>query len=234
MPSAVAIGNLSLNIAFVLYLVIYLPQIKHNQKPEHLAELSLGWHFTITISFALDLAYSLLKPLPWQYQTVSVVALGLLSIQHLQLTLLAKKQKSPKLKLFHATTILFLLGLVVFSTFFHAFKLPTWTLAIGTVSRIGFLINMLPQIYQNMKLQSAEALSTTFLNLSILLTTLDMISAWCLDWGLPNQIGSPITLMLTLTLRWQKAYYSRGRGFTVNLPYVSDVEVVSNNTTPKP
>lgn len=209
MPSAVAIGNLSLNIAFVIYLVIYLPQIKHNQKPEHLAELSLGLHFIIITSFILDLAYSLLKPLPWQYQTVSIVALILLSIQHLQLTLLAKAQSNKKLALLQITGALFLLSLGLFYLCFEALKPAILTLTIGTISRLGFLLYMLPQIYQNMKLQSADALSTTFLNLSILLTTLDMISAWCLDWGLPNQIGSPITLMLTLTLRWQKAYFSK-------------------------
>lgn len=209
MISPTTLGNLTLNLAFMLYLVVYVPQIRHNNNKHHLAELSISLHMIIMTSFVFDLIYSVLKPLPWQYRAVSLVALTTLSIQQIQLMRLAQQCGHIKL----LTTLgLFALSLVLMLTgFFYCgtthYSSNTIVL-IGWISRIGFLIYTLPQIIQNHRLNSAKALSTVFLSLSLFLSLLDLTSAWCLDWGWPNKLGTPLTISLTLMLLWQKKRYA--------------------------
>jgi hypothetical protein len=209
MISPTTLGNLTLNLAFVLYLIVYVPQIRHNKHKHHLAELSISLHIIIMTSFVLDLIYSLLKPLPWQYRAVSVVALTTLSIQQIQLMRLA--QQRGQLRLLSALS-LFSLSLVLMLTGFFYFGTTHYSnntiFLIGWSSRIGFLSYTLPQIIQNRRLNSAKALSTVFLSLSLFLSLLDLTSAWCLDWGWPNKLGTPFTISLTLMLLWQKKRYA--------------------------
>jgi len=205
MMNAATLGNLTLNLAFVLYLIVYVPQIRHNKNAEHLAELSTSLHMILMASFVLDLAYGFLKPLPWQYRAVSVVALSLLTIQHMQLMRLAQTRRQlalfRRLSFFGLGLILMLAGMFYIDASVYSNKTIFW---IGWISRIGFLSYTLPQIIQNHRLNSAQALSTTYLNLSLFLSLLDLISAWCLDWGWPNKLGTPFTISLTLILLWQK------------------------------
>jgi uncharacterized protein with PQ loop repeat len=206
-----ALGNLTLNIAFVLYLIVYVPQIRHNKNKHHLAELSISLHMIIMTSFVLDLLYGLLKPLPWQYRAVSIVALGTLCIQQLQLMRLAQQRGQillfATLGMFYLSLILILIFTSVF--YFDALSSSSNTiLLIGWVSRIGFLSYIVPQIIKNHRMNSAKALSTSFLSLSLFLSLLDLTSAWCLDWGWPNKLGTPLTITLTLMLLWQKKRYT--------------------------
>ena len=209
MISLTTLGNITLNLAFVLYLIVYVPQIRHNKNKHHLAELSTSLHMIIMTSFVFDLIYALLKPLPWQYRAVSLVALGTLSIQQIQLMQLAHLRAHIKLL---STLGLFALSLVLILTGFFYFKTISYSdnaiFLIGWVSRIGFLSYTLPQIMQNHRLNSAKALSTVFLSLSLFLSLLDLTSAWCLDWGWPNKLGTPLTISLTLMLLWQKRRYA--------------------------
>lgn len=207
--SSTTLGNLTLNIAFVLYLIVYVPQIRHNKNKHHLAELSISLHMIIMTSFVLDLLYSLLKPLPWQYRAVSIVALGTLSIQQMQLMRLAL-QRGQTLLL--SALGFFCLSLILILTsvfYFDVLSSSSNTiLLIGWVSRVGFLSYIVPQIIKNYRMSSAKALSTSFLSLSLFLSLLDLTSAWCLDWGWPNKLGTPLTITLTLMLLWQKKRYT--------------------------
>jgi len=204
------LGNLTLNLAFVLYLIVYVPQIRHNTNSTHLAQLSTSLHILLMTSFVLDLIYGFLKPLPWQYRAVSMVALSLLGVQQLQLMQLARKRGHvvlfKNLSFFALSLVLILAGFFYFDTRFYSSKS---IFLIGWLSRIGFLSYTVPQIIQNHRLNSAQALSTTFLSLSLFLSLLDLTSAWCLDWGWPNKLGTPFTISLTLILLWQKKRYPR-------------------------
>lgn len=209
MINATALGNITLNFSFVLYLIVYLPQIRHNKNTQHLAELSTSLHAILMASFVLDLAYGVFKPLPWQYQAVSLIFLGLLTIQHIQLMRLAQKHYQHllfnRLKLLGLGLIFVLVGIFYTNVDFYSDNAIFW---IGWASRIGFLSYTLPQVIQNYRLNSAQALSTTYLRLSFLLSLLDLTSAWCLDWGWPNKLGAPFTISLTLILLWQKKRYT--------------------------
>ena len=208
MITATELGNLSLNISFFLYLIVYLPQIHHNRKPEYLKQLSLNLHVIIIASFTLDYMYSVLMPLPWQYQIISIIALCLLSIQHLQLMQLAWANQKRK-RFLHLSVFLSAIVFVLACFFYLG---PThysrnMTLFIGYIARVGFLTYVLPQIIRNYRLASADALNPLFLILSLCLSSLDLISAWCLDWGWPNKLGTPLNILLTLLLIWQKNHY---------------------------
>lgn len=209
--SPTTLGNITLNIAFVLYLIVYIPQLRHNKNKHHLAELSISLHMIIMTSFVLDLLYGLLKPLPWQYRAVSIVALGTLSIQQMQLMRLAQQRAQvllcSALGLFCLSLMLILIltGIIYFDALSNS---SNAIVLIGWVSRIGFLSYILPQIIKNHRMNSAKALSTTFLTISLFLSFLDLTSAWCLDWGWPNKLGTPLTITLTLMLLWQKKRYT--------------------------
>ncbi|MDF1685114.1 MAG: PQ-loop repeat-containing protein [Legionellaceae bacterium] len=209
--SPTTLGNLTLNIAFVLYLIVYVPQIRHNKNKHHLAELSISLHMLIMTSFVLDLLYALFKPLPWQYRAVSIAALSTLSIQQFQLMRFAQERGQIRLlavlSLFSVSliSILMLLGFFYFDAMAHS---SNTILLIGWVSRVGFLSYIVPQIIKNYRMSSAKALSTSFLALSLFLSLLDLTSAWCLDWGWPNKLGTPLTITLTLMLLWQKKRYA--------------------------
>jgi uncharacterized protein with PQ loop repeat len=216
MITTTALGNLSLNISFFLYLIVYLPQIQHNRKPAHLKQLSLTLHIMIIASFLLDYAYSVLLPLPWQYQTVAIIALSLLGIQHIQLMQLAWRNKH--LKRFLGLNVF--LYIILFALIYFFYLGPThysrnMILFIGYIARIGFLIYVLPQIIQNYRMRSAKALNPLFLKLSLFLSSLDLISAWCLNWGWPNKLGTPLNILLTLILLWQMKHY---RDSTIKTP----------------
>jgi len=251
MITTAMIGAISLNISFVLYLLVYLPQVFHNRKPNHIPSLSLGMHFILYTSYCLDLFYGFSRDLQWQYKTVSVVSLTLLIIQHLQITYHhsprhpERSEGSPGCKtnslhgfdqpcaksrrslaslgmtggllgmtwgrLLFNFNLFFLLatGLILYYFFVlqdgHLSEQATQT--IGYISRMGFLIYTLPQIMKNRALKTTKAISINFIFLSLTLSMLDMTSAWCLDWGWPNKLGSPLTISLMLIMLMQTRKY---------------------------
>jgi uncharacterized protein with PQ loop repeat len=210
------IGTISLNISFVFYLLVYLPQILHNRKSNHISSLSMGMHFILYSSYCLDLLYGFSCDLQWQYKTVSVVSLTLLVIQHIQITCHYHTQK--KWLLFNFNLIfIFTAGvsIVYFFTVYQASVSELTSQIIGYLSRAGFLIYTLPQIMKNRALKSANAISIKFIYLSLTLSMLDMTSAWCLDWGWPNKLGSPLTMSLMLIMLLQIKKYNSPRSIPI-------------------
>ena len=209
MLTANLVGTISLNLSFVLYLFVYVPQIIHNRNADHLAHLSVSMHGLLYMAYCLDLLYGFSNHLQWQYKTVSVVGLTLLAIQHLQLTGYFWTRQAWSAVQVHAIFLL-ITGLAVLYFFLieHGQVSDTRTQTIGYLSRVCFLLYTLPQIIKNNALKSAQAISLNFLYLNISLSTLDLISAWCLDWGWPNKLGSPITACLMLVLLLQRRLYT--------------------------
>lgn len=202
-------GTISLNCSFILYLLVYLPQIIHNHQSNHLATLSLGMHFILYLGYFLDLFYGFSSQLPWQYKTVSLVGLTLLTIQHLQITYYWWIKK----KLFLTSCNLFFL-LSTLSFLFYFFKIDSEcftvqsTALIGYISRVLFILYSLPQIIKNYRIKYANAITIRFVYLNLALCTFDMVSAWCLNWGWPNKLASPLMFCLMLVLLIQIRTYS--------------------------
>lgn len=208
-------GMTSLNISFVLYLVVYLPQIFHNRNTHYLAGLSLNMHYILCLSYCLDLFYGFSNHLQWQYKMVSVVSLSVLSFQHLQIThyFWLQKKKIP----LYCNLLLLLVAacsIVYFFIIQKASLTSSATQIIGYLSRTGFLMYTIPQIIKNRAIKSADSLSLKFIYLSMSLSLLDMISAWCLDWGWPNKLAAPIMVCLMLILLMQFRRYNTSSPLT--------------------
>ena len=212
MSIALTIGNISLNISFFLYLILYLPQIIHNRQSTHIAHLSLSTHFLLYLSYCFDLFYGVANHLPWQYKTVSFVGLSLVIVQHLQLTQFLFRKKA----FFSIYFNLFCFGLTILGNYYffvrcHGELTEQITLIVGSIARFCGLIYCLPQVLKNKRSQSATAISTPFVYLNLCLALLDMISAWCLDWGWPNKLASPLTIIIMLTILFQIKHYAQPR-----------------------
>lgn len=206
--SASLIGSISLNISFVLYLIVYLPQIIHNRKTANIAQLSLGLHLLLLSSYLFDLCYGFSSHLPWQYKTVSIIGLSLVIIQHMQLTQFFTKNNYSRLAMM--STAFIVLSSVALYYFFIIAEgvLPAEeTLMLGTAARMAGLMYCLPQIIRNKRLKAANALSLYFLGLNLTLALLDTVSAWCLDWGWPNKLASPITIAMMVIMIGQLKKY---------------------------
>lgn len=208
MTDLVWLGQISLNISFVLYLIVYVPQIIHNHTSNQIADLSLGLHFLLFLSYIFDLMYGFSYSLPWQYKTVSTVGLGLVIIQHLQLTKFFLMQKYTIW--FNATTLFLFINLVFLYYFFvmAGTKLDlTTTLIFGTVARTCGLIYCIPQIIKNAYAKTAAGISLYFIYLNLLLAILDTISSWTLNWGWPNKLAAPANIVIMLIILWQTKIY---------------------------
>lgn len=206
------IGSVSLNISFVIYLIVYIPQIIHNQKVTNLVQLSLWLHLLLYVSYAFDLLYGFSSHLPWQYKTVSVVGLSLVSIQHAQLTRLFIN-KPLLFQSIGFVCVFIMMAIVIFCFFicYHGTVNPQTTLVFGSIARFCGFIYCLPQLIKNAYLKTSAAISTPFIYLNLSLALLDTISAWCLDWGWPNKLAAPASIFLMMVMLWQIKHYGSKR-----------------------
>ncbi|HBB52860.1 MAG TPA: hypothetical protein DCZ80_03050 [Legionellales bacterium] len=195
-------GHAFLNLAFILYLVLYLPQIYHNAKYQAFHRMSFLMHMMLLQAYSCDLFYGISKHMPWQYLSVSFIGLSCLLTQHLQWFMFKLRQE----KLFDWRFLIcgilaVLIPFLLWFQFPHAiwqFKIQAW------VSRALFLLHFVPQIikYHQNKLKR-DAISLSYLSLSISLSICDLLAALCLNWDLANQVGSFASLALKLYLMYQ-------------------------------
>ena len=203
------IGNTSLNLSFILYLIVYVPQIIHNRAQKNIAQLSISLHFLLYISYFFDLCYGFSCGLPWQYKTVSVIGCCLLVIQQLQLLRFFKHTQEISFFTYH--TIFLLSSITLMGLFFLKPALqyaPVIVTSFGIIARGCGLIYCLPQLIKNQRTRATQAISLHFLSLNLTVSILDTLSAWCLHWGWPNKIAAPITILMMLSLLWQRKIYA--------------------------
>lgn len=202
------LGQISLNLSFLMYMFLYLPQVIHNQRQSSLEGLSPWMHLTLYSAYSLDLLYGCGQNLPWQYCAVSFIGWGLLTIQHLQFICYFSHSKQISIqRIFY--------GLFIFTSFILIWsinKKPFTSLSlnyIGYIAQINFVIAFIPQIIRSMQLQSAHALNFLYILLNFSLAGLDCISAWQLKWGWPNKLGSGCLVLLTGILLLQRRTYAK-------------------------
>lgn len=202
--SAMMIGQLSLNLSFLTYMFLYLPQVIHNQQQTDLAGLSKRMHVTLYLAYFFDVCYGFGNHLPWQYRAVSLMGWLLLTIQHLQLIHYFKQQKQGWIQVVFYGILLSACTILLFGMQQHTLTNPSYY---GYLAQIGFAVAFIPQIIKSQKLRSMQSLSIIYLILGLILALLDCISAWQLDWGWSNKLGSGIILALTSILLLQYIRY---------------------------
>lgn len=202
------ISTVTLNASLILYFCFYIPQIIHNRALDHIKNFSIIMHLFMYVAYLSDLVYGFSLHLPWQYRAVSIVGLTLIILQHLQLIryfcLVRHWIRVYAFLLGLFTTLVFLL---YFLQSYQELLSTKTSLFFGALSQLCFLLYNLPQLLKNYALKSTVAMSTTFIYLNLLLSLFDTISAWCLNWGWPNQLGSPfISVLMCIALIQMKKY----------------------------
>lgn len=194
-------GHLFLNIAFCLYLILYLPQLYHNARHQAFEQMSLMMHMMILQAYSCDLFYGLSKHMPWQYLCVSMVGLLCLMTQHLQWVYFRwKKMNQLDIRLLGIGLVSLLWPMMLWYACPDAiwqYKLQAWC------SRILFIFHFLPQIIKYHRHQNRKAISLYYLSLSMTLSVCDLLAAICLNWDMANQMGSLISFGLKSYLSLQ-------------------------------
>jgi uncharacterized protein with PQ loop repeat len=197
------LGQISLNIAFVLYLINYFPQLLKNRHSENLSQLSINFHKLLLLTYLSDLIYGLGVRMPWQYCCVSIIGSLCLLYQHYQLSRLYQH-----LRIFRYVTVMmlsaFLMG--VFLLYFLS-PISKLFLVIGYFSQFCSILFFLPQIVKNIQLKSARSLSLSYITMGLISVLCDNIAAWCLLWPMPNKMGSAIQLLFFTAILMQCVYY---------------------------
>ena len=197
------IGNIALNISFAIYMVLYLPQVIYNFRRRSTEGLSFLMHVILMIGYIADMMYGFGRHMQLQYCLVSLIGLGCLSIQHIQIAFYEK----PTLSYWFATTlVLGWLGYALYSI--TAVTLPAHDyINAGYVAWMTSVCYTLPQIWKNSRHASAIGVSVIFVTFDIITSSCDSISAWCLQWDMPSKLGSPIECILGLVLLIQVFYF---------------------------
>lgn len=223
MITSETIGALSLNISFILYLVLFFPQLLHNLIYKKTKNLSLLMHSILVLANCADLIYGFGRHMQWQYRTVTIVALACLVIQGIQICTYSRFDK--RLFKTNLATIIFLNLIVLYAIYSVWMENLTVTtmITIGAIAHLGFITYSIPQIIKNYRLRTTSGISIYFVGLSIFLGICDTVSAWALQWDLPSKIGSPIMVMLGMilfsqffTLRKKTPIHSPDMGFASN------------------
>ena len=201
--SVQAIGQISLNISFALYLIYLLPQLLHNYRHKQIKNLSLLMHSVLSFAYVLDLIYAFGRQMPWQYKCVSIIGLICLSIQHIQFYHQQRQDKTFLFKYFFLSTALTLLLAVGWLLLFNHMLEAKSLILINTISQLAWMSYALPQIIINLKLKSTSGISLHFVIMACLINLCDTVSAWMLLWDWSLRVGSPVLLLIKLSLLTQ-------------------------------
>ena len=132
-----AIGQTTLNISLLIYLVYFVPQIIHNHFKQKTFEISLWTHWGMLMANSLDLIYGYGYHLPWQYLSVTCISLSFLLLQQWQIHL----QSSQRRLLQHLLVHVFVSVMII-----AAFYPPqSGLLIIGFISMGLYSLYWLPQ-----------------------------------------------------------------------------------------
>ena len=197
------IGEVALNISFVLYFFFYVPQIIHNFRSNKIGHLSLGFHALLFISATADLYYGFGRITQWQYQVVSVVMFVCLLIQHIQLCKHVDSFRHGRLIMWMLSGLIVLMLGLLWVTLLHSTSHLFLFVTMGWVERLGYWLYVIPQLMKNIKSNSADAISPVFLIIAIVTAICDTISAWCFAWGPSSLYGAPVAIVLHVLLLWQ-------------------------------
>ena len=79
------LGEISLNLSVVIYLIFYLPQLLRNRNPKNLDQLSIYFHSLLFLAASTDLLYGFGTIGQWQYKLISLTTFSCVLWQHKQL-----------------------------------------------------------------------------------------------------------------------------------------------------
>ena len=200
-----ALAHLTLQISFVLYLSMILSQVVHNLRRRSTAGLSWIMHVLILSSYICDMGYGLGTAMPWQYYSIAIIGTSMLILQQFQFWYF-RPSGAPRSYVLVTLGAIALLATIVSCLMNPAAHQPFFTL-LGFIAVVGWNLADLPQLIVNRRLRSTQGLSPLFILFGIFGMSCDIVSAYGLNWGLPNKVGAPIALCLKLILLYQAWRY---------------------------
>ena len=203
------IGEITLSISSIVYVIWFLPQLWLNFKRKNTDGLSLWMHGLLLLGYSADLLYGFGRDMQWQYRMVTIVGIACLLIQHIQFGRYGLHSRAIKINYF---------GLTVLACIVYAYSLINFTLRhhskqyydiAGFLSDVCWMTYLLPQIIKNFMLKSTAGLSVGFVTIAVLLSILDILSTFTLHWDWPSVLASSVTLVKKGVLVFQMVYYRK-------------------------
>ena len=224
------LGEITLSISTILYMIWMWPQILHTQKRKTTEGLSFQLHICLFIAACCDLIYGNGQDMEWQFRLVTISLLICLIIQHIQFLRFKKtklniyissntNKKTIVVNRIYIATII-LTSLLVISILIildKHYSNNTYN-NIGFVSVIFYHLYTIPQIYKNHQLKSTDALSNSFIYILIILSTLDLCSAISLSWNWPSLVGPSSALVTAIILLYQLQSYKKKTPTIIKIP----------------
>lgn len=209
MISSHTLGEITLSVSTVVYIIWFLPQIFENFQRKSTQGLSLWMHGLLLLGYSADLLYGFGRHMQWQYRMVTIIGLLCLFVQHMQFARYSLKTNAEKWNFY----VLTLLTIVVFSYAVLNFTVlqhgkKYYDIA-GFISDACWATYMFPQIIKNFRLKSTRGLSIGFVAISIVLSFLDITSTFALHWDWPSIFSECVTLIKKSILVFQIVYYTR-------------------------
>lgn len=196
------LGEITLNVSLVLYLILYLPQLWHNRVKHRMRQMSMAFHACLCIAATCDLFYAFGRIEQWQYRLVSVFFLSCLVFQHFQLGFGIRCWYQNRG--YVLLSLFLLVAFVIFFPLLHLLKPTPWVfIALGWGERVFYWLYSVPQIIKNYKDEAALAISPYFVVIALIISVLDGASAWLFHWGSPSLYGAPIAIIIHLLLLYQ-------------------------------
>lgn len=200
------IGEISLSIAFLLYLIYFFPQLWHNHEQEGTLHLSPWLQLLYIIGYCTDWLYGHAANLQWQYRCVTLVGLACLVYQQWQLKPKNSKEMVPYF-LFTGAAVVLITASFLFSLLpIEYLPSSSW---VGMISLACFSVAFTPQLIHNYHIKNGAAISHQFILLTVSCATLDFIAAFCLDWPLPSLVAPPVLIALNGLCWLQQRHYRR-------------------------
>lgn len=203
------IGQITLSISTCIYLIWFLPQLWLNFKRKNTDGLSLWMHGLLLLGYSADLLYGFGRHMQWQYRVVTIVGLLCLVVQHIQFARFGLHSRSIKnnyIALTILVALVFMYAVLNFTWLHHDKKYYDMA---GFISDSCWMTFLFPQMIKNFKLKSTMGLSHGFVELAILLSILDLISALMLHWDLPSLVNPMVSLLKKSILGLQVLYYRK-------------------------
>jgi uncharacterized protein with PQ loop repeat len=203
------IGNISLNVSFIGYLLWFLPQISLNFKRKSTEGVSMLMYGILCVAYLCDLMYGFGCHMQWQYRTITIVGLLSLAVQHYQLARYGLRKPSEKLTYLVLNIIYAVLLMVsIYVIYFGHFSQNTFD-QLGMCTNMCWFVCSVPQIIKNYYNQSTTGLSLLFVCFSVFLNLCDGTSAWALSWDYPSKVGPLLSLIQNSILLYQIKYYGK-------------------------
>lgn len=192
------LGNCSLWLSTAIYILWFVPQLRLTWKRQSTDGISFGMHLILYSGYLADLIYGFGLHMPIAYRLVTTVGIASLLLQQLQFLRYGHIGINGRLSLVLYPITAGLLYLFIQNH--HAFSTEAMFDRIGLYSVIANCCYTVPQIIKNYRLKFNPDLSRLFMWLAVCTSSLDIISAFCLNWDYPNKIGAPLALVLSLVL----------------------------------